>query len=68
MREDVNLIEIDLNVKKCDRGLKRQNDKRKSSKKKRIQSRTNPHIMSRRGDIKRQRKRVAAKQKLCRKK
>ena len=56
MREDVNLVEIDLKVKKHDKGLKRHSNSRRSCKKKRMHSWTNPRMRSRRGDIERQRK------------
>lgn len=41
---DVNLVETDLNVKKHDRGLKRDNNRIRSSKKKRMHSWTSLHM------------------------
>ena len=44
VREDVDLVETDLNVEKRDRGLKRHSSRRRSSKKKRIHSRASPRM------------------------
>ena len=68
MRENVGLVETDLNMKKRNRGLKRHSSRRRLNKKKRIHSRTSPHMESGCGDIERQQERVAAKQKICKKK
>ena len=63
MREDSDVVEIDLNVEKRDRGLKRHSSRRRSRKKKRIHSRVSPRMRSGLGDIERQLKRVVMKQK-----